>query len=275
MLVSAMLKNADSFHFDLDFAPRAPTPPLFPVFVWKNQALNHFSRRESLAPLQNVHCQDVSEQSLAVVLPQIYPTLSFAELANLHERLLVSHLEFDAEALFAAYRFRYDGRLEKMLLVFSNLPSTFQTWCADHELSPRDLAPLTSLEFNHALKNLLTLISSENLSRNQGAQALELATELLLLAQSWEAMAPGTDRQSGWVDEWLTKMKSLRFPVTAGRDQEQQNQLAELPWSKDFVTKWTRTGDKSGLEVKFMITSKSDLQKKLQSLERVRESWPE
>jgi hypothetical protein len=268
MLVSAMLKSADNCQFDLDFAPRSPTPPILPTFVWKNQALNHFSG-------QGLGLQDVSDSPLASVLPQIYPSLSFAELAEFYHKTKRIGLAAEPEALFAAYRFRWDGRLEKILAAFCALPTEFKNWCAEHELSPRDLSPIISLSKPDMLQELYLVLAQERVGRNQGAQILELAAELMLMDHAWEQIAPPLARSSGWIDSWLVRLKTLRFPVTSSRDDDQQAQLAELPWSKDFSTKWIRSGDKSGLEVKFLLTSKNDLQKKLEALSRVHEGWRE
>lgn len=268
MLVSAMLKSADSFKLDLDFAPRSPSPSLIPQFVWKNQALNHFSGTSTA-----VH--DVSDLPLDLILPQIYPTMSFGELANFYILLQKNVLEVNQEALFAAYRFRWDGRLAKMVQTFATLPLHFKLWSVEHELSPRDLSPISSLPSTDQLRDLYLILASESLGRSQGAQILELAAELTLMDNSWETIAPNSSREQGWVEQWLLQLKALRFPVTSLRDEDQQSQFSQLPWSKDFSTKWIRSGDKSGLEVKFLLTSKNDLQKKLEGLNRVHQSWNE
>lgn len=272
MLVSGMPKTDDSLHFDLDFAPRSPTPAIFPLFVWNNWALNHFS-----APMTpSLIRQDVSAQPLESALQQIYPQLNFAELSRLYRRLKLAELSFSPETLFSFYNFRFDSRLEKILDVFEKLPLEFQNWCGDREVSPRDISPLTALPDPQVLNDFFTLVhESASFSRSQMAQALELLVELSLMKNSWSVLTPADVTKPNWPDFWLLTLKSLRFPVTTEKDQEQKDQWNTLPWSKDFSTKWTRSGDKSGLEVKFTLTSKSDLEKKLSALQRVHESWNE
>lgn len=272
MLVSDMLKNTDTLQFGLDFSPKCPSPQLFPIFTWNNWALNHFERKDQsiMSPTQ-----DVSHMPLQAALQQLYPRLAFAELAWLYDRLKKAGLPFNPLALFSFYQFRFDPRLEKVLDLYLELPPAFQTWAAQHDMSPRDLNPLITLPQVSLLNDFYQVIYENNLTRSQAAQILELAVELVLLDNPWEELAPPEDKKPNWVDYWLIHLRERRYPVTLQKDNEEKNKLSDLPWSKEFSTKWSRTGDKSGLEVKFMLTSKADLEKKLQTLQRIHESWSE
>jgi len=196
-------------------------------------------------------------------LDQVPSKLSFAELA----RSKSSSADF--EALAAQNGYRFDQRLLQCVELFHRLPIETQNWAAERALSQRDLQPLLALE-NLPLE-FLQLLAAARVSRSYGAQIIELLVDNILLGNvNLEPPAPFTADKAA---EWIARLKTSRFPETSRRDEEKKSRLSSLPWPKGFLTRWQRQGDQSGLEVRFTVASKIDMQSKIEALQRVLEHF--
>ncbi len=225
------------------------------LYVWNSIPLNP---ENSLSPKR------LELQSLAIedAISVVYPQLSFCGIYQLLEKL-PKGLSVTSSRVYENYGYSLDSKLTQLLTILPTLPSEFLDWCAEHSLSPRDLFPLLSLTKLQSVEQDLKKISSLALSRNLGAQILELAVEcrlLSLLEPSQSSMSTG--------DEWLQQLKAKRYPQTARSDSEKQKKMLELPWPKDFQLRWQRQGDRSGLEVKFFVSHEKELPKFTQLLQQ-------
>lgn len=242
----------------LDFQPQNPPPQALPSCVWNDHILwTNPSTTTSL---------DLSARPFHEALVSIYQTLTFCELALITEWLEKSQIQVNKELLFAAYQFRYDNKMEKTLLLWTSLPQAFRVWATKHGISQADLYPLCAISDLTPLQPALLKVAGLQLSRSQGAQIVELITECALLktdASQWI-------KNSSSSADWMQSLNALRFPQTLGRDSERQNKLL-LGWPKTFATRWLRQGDRSGVEVKFFVSSKRELAEKISSLTRVHE----
>ncbi len=225
------------------------------LYVWNSIPLNS---ENSLSPKRLELCSLDIEDAISVV----YPQLSFCGIYKVLEKLPKS-IGVSSSRVYENYGYALDSKLAQLLTTLPSLPAEFLDWCAEHSLSPRDLFPLLSLTNLQSVEEALKRISSLALSRNLGAQILELAVEcrLLSLSESSESCA-----STG--DEWLQQLKAKRYPQTAFSDSEKQKKMLELPWPKDFQLRWQRQGDRSGLEVKFFVSHEKELPKFTQLLQQ-------
>ncbi len=225
------------------------------LYVWKSIPLNS---ENTLSPKRlELDSIDIEDAILVV-----YPQLSFCEIYQMLEKLPKS-ISVSSSRVYENYGYALDSKLTQLLQILPALPSVFLNWCAEHSLSPRDLFPLLSLPTLQTVEKDLEKINSLALSRNLGAQILELLVECILLSESKTSPTSGTTG-----DEWLQQLKSKRYPQTALSDSEKQKKMFALPWPKDFHLRWQRQGDRSGLEVKFFISHEKELPKFTQLLQQ-------
>jgi hypothetical protein len=81
--------------------------------------------------------------------------------------------------------------------------------------------------------------------------------------------------QCNHADEWLEHLKNLRYPRSKKQDQVAQDWLSTLPWPSKSQVKWQRKGDTAGIEIKLFATSPQELNKHIQSLQRVQDIFSE
>jgi len=250
-------------NWSLDFSPKTQPSELMPVCIWNGFALNHFQFKDSD---EKLFTRDVGNLPLDQALLQLYPKLSFAEMTRLMDRIKDAAAEAEANKVAKAFGFAMDKRLMQALDIFKQLSPEFQKWADDHDLSPRDVLPLAALEgIPH---QALNAIASNNLSRSYACLIIELIVDCLLLKHNEDELLPPPVKENLGT-AWVDKLKELRFAETNKKDDEKKRRWARLPWTKDFQTKWFRRGDQSGMEVRFTISSKSDFDRKMQSLERI------
>ncbi|MBY0313901.1 MAG: hypothetical protein K2Q26_00145 [Bdellovibrionales bacterium] len=254
-------------NFGLDFKPSQSTPEIFPVFVWRSWALNHFETGSKSAPV-DLLSQDISHKDFPEALKQIYPHLTFMELSRLfscsRSAGLANQLAWDQ--IFRAYSYNWNTRMEKTVELALTLPPHFQNWMQEHEISPREISPLLSLKEQSSFIPFLEHFTRKSLSRNQGAQLLELAVELHLMKTPISDLFSLPEEM---VEEWIARLRKIRYPQTETLDRSIEERLMSLPWTKSFSKRWTRIGDRSGLEVKFLVQSPEDLKNKIKALEEI------
>ncbi|MCC6137357.1 MAG: hypothetical protein IT287_01905 [Bdellovibrionaceae bacterium] len=244
--------------FHLDFKPLKTPPSALPTCVWNGLKL--WSGSVSLQPV------DLSSLNFHEAFRSIYENIGFCELAFVLTQIHEQKIEVDKSALFAAYNFRFDNKLEKLLETWTDVPQTFKEWAKNHAVSPADVYPLCALEAVAPLAPGLIKIADIHCSRSQGAQILELLTECTLLNIPQQDLLAHSETPQ----EWLLGLQQLRFPQTQNRDIERQEKLL-AGWPKTFSTRWLRQGDRSGVEVRFFVSSKKELAEKITTLSRVHE----
>ncbi|MCB0363825.1 MAG: hypothetical protein H6624_15935 [Bdellovibrionaceae bacterium] len=244
-----------------DFTPLKLWPKRLPPYCWEEEVLTGFDQSEGNAV-------DLSEGNSPLEVFQLcYPVLSLAELARLWS--LVKNdprWGHSIEALFRRYGYRWNDELEKTCHYLVTLPMSFQNWCSEKQLSPRDLAPVRALPQPKLENGLWECLAKSRLSKSQGVQALEWAVDLLLMDSRWSELAPMPGESD---NQWLERLKALRFPHTQSRDCEKQIQMSRLPWPSRTQGQWIRQGDKGLLDVRFHADSLEDFHNKLEGLAKV------
>lgn len=206
--------------------------------------------------------QDLSHLSFDAAYRSIYEQMSFFELTELMLELFDRGVNFRPDDLFATYGFRLDSKTEKVVLSLRRLPSEFYQWAKQHSLSSGDLYSLCNLP--QLPVQSLTQLALLNPSRSFGIQLLDLLVDCLLMGQSEDTCL----LHSSSFDLWRDHLRTLRFPQTTKRDEEKKQSLLNI-WPKSFTVRWLRQGDRSGVDVRFFVSSKKELEEKIESLQRV------
>lgn len=252
----------------LDFQPRSSWPDALPAISWKGQLLCGFSRSGGAA----VDLFELNGSNFVDALKACQPELGLAEWARLSHRLsaLWPDLYMDfREVMFSLYGLKWSDRLDQMLRVLQSTPLTFQNWVDEKKFGLRDLVPLLALPNVREFEPFLSAISGVMLSKFEGARALEFGVELFLMDRPLNDLLPTSD--NGGL--WLRRLEQWRKPISTSRDDEQRREVSQWPWPSQVQAQWSRVGDEAGLEIKIRTTSPDDLEKKLQKLSVIPESW--
>ncbi len=218
---------------------------------------------------------DLSSLTIEDALSVVYPALSFCELVETLKKLKTSALiceNLNQALVFTNYGFSLDSKLTRLLEVLPYMPAVFWNWCCKHSLSPRDLTPLLSVQSPQQLSLSLDSFNELQLSRNLGAQIIELLVECFLMDNADAdlfTLSQNSPASKTSGDHWLQNLKTRRFPQTAKADSEKQKTLLSLPWTKDLQTRWLRQGDRSGVEVRFFAANPKELQKHVDQLQKI------
>lgn len=218
---------------------------------------------------------DLSSLTIEDAITVVYPELTFCELIETFNKLKAAPQigeSLNPSSLFANYGFSLDSKLGRLLEVIPQMPPLFWSWCCKHALAPRELFPLLSLQSPHQLSLCLDSFDELQLSRNLGAQILELLVECFLIGETDEklfSLSKNSSPSKSAGDHWLQNLKTQRFPQTTKADAEKQKALLSLPWTKDLQTRWLRQGDRSGVEVRFFVSNPKELQKHVDQLQKI------
>lgn len=256
---------------DLQFQTRSHWPESLPAVAVNNVVLAGFN--QSMVFNHNIDWKD--REAIATLFRSLYSDLSFAELALLWEKSSAFDW-FPFQEIAAKFHLQANDHFFAVAKALLLTPVGFQNWCADKKVGPQDLSPLL-IAVGKDLKPLFMKILSLNLSKSQGTQALELGIELLLMGKSFSDLQMEIEEEnfssdkSVQAEKWIEFLRRTRFPQAFARDNEAQEAMRKLPWPGSSQVRWTRQGDKSGIELKLFVSNPSDLKKHMQSLSRVQD----
>lgn len=209
------------------------------------------------------HTIPVAEkEKIASLFRSVYFELSFAEMSRLIQKAK-KHPWLPVDLVAQKFGWQANESFFKIAQALVQTPIGFQNWCAEKKMAPMDLIPLVSADSLN-LKSLFHDIIRLRTSKSLGAKVLELGIELMLLGKTVDEISAGDD-----LDSWLSKLTEMRYPNTAQKDSLEKEQMIALPWPGMSQAKWTRQGDKTGVELKLFVSQPADLKKYLQSLEKV------
>lgn len=252
----------------LNFEPLSPWPDQLPGVAIDGIVIAGFEQKLLL----NYPWTDQSAEVFLDLFVSVHPHLSFMELLNLGSwfradggRTLPMSL---MEKILERYGYRQAIDLESWIPRLNEVPPSFRNWSGLRGLSPQELSPLLSLEPSRIAELHLDEIPKRELSRREGARALELLVELFLMNIPF--LAPDLNR-----DRWLTSLQKLRYPQTELSDNSAQTWISGQIWPKQSQIRWVRRGDRAGLEVKMLIQRPRDLQKSVERLQQIFDEAPE
>lgn len=243
----------------LNFFPQTAWPIGLPAVAVNSVVLAGFD--QELAFNHSIEWQD--EEKIATLFRSLYFELSFIEISRLILKAK-KHKHFPLSAVLKKFSYHSSEMLFKMSEIALELPTGFQSWCHSKKVAPQDLAPLTAAQ-SLDLKPIFLKILQAECSKSEGVQALELCIDLMLMGKQIDLSEETS------AEQWLKELKQQRFPHAAKQDQELEKKLSELPWPGTGQVRWTRQGDRSGIELKIFVSHPTDLKKHLQSLNRVQD----
>lgn len=250
----------------LGFRRKAEWPVSWPGFVWQGVLLTpHVQAGAALHELR-------SDQSLENILKDIYPSLTFTELAQLVHACREAGLFVQEAALFQMYNWRWTEDVSALVELLRVAPKSFQSWAIDKEVSIRDLAPLRALKLEVDQLSVFGLFEQLMVfqpSHSEGVKWIEWVVDLTLMGQDLAQFLVSAKTAKA-VTETLI---GLRYPQATQNQQEAQKFVKKMPWPKNVVARQARVGDQAGIEVKFFVQSQEDMQKMAQGLSDVAKSW--
>lgn len=253
---------------DLDFQPRAEWPTALPALAWKGQLLTGFSRTAGVAiDLFHVHRAPLLES-----LKACHKDLGLAEVARLSARLEKVWPETFQElksGFLQEYGLRAGDRLEQTLKRLARTPPEFQDWVDVKKCGARELAPLLALPAPGEFDPFLRALTSMGFSRSEGARALELGCDLFLMGRPLNDILPAQNEGAAY----LRQLEKWRRPNMNITDEQWRETVSQWPWPAQVQASWQRFGDQSGLEIKLRATSPQDLNKKLERMRSIGDSW--
>lgn len=258
-----MIQNqTDQCNPTYNFFPRKQTPNFFPMYTWgliplnisnKNNGIHYVNLKESNTPLENI-------------IFELYPQLSFTELS----RFYVCYFPYFESEVWPHIFAKYDYKLnESFLLLVKSIvktPISFQDWCSEKSISPRDLEIIRFTELTHKHKHTLKAIAQLNFTKSTGIQILDLCFELIEMKNG--VIDIENIFSSASAEKILGSLKALRYPVTSSSDLQKHDTLKSLPNLTGAEVNWKRINDRAGLEIKLHAISSSDLERKIKSLQR-------
>lgn len=251
-----------------DFSPLTAWPESLPAVAVNYFVLAGFSQEFVF----NHQIETTDSEKISGLFRSLYFELSFAEMARVIAKAR-SHSWFPLEAVISKFGWQPTPEFFRIAEALRQTPSGFQKWCAEKKVGPQDLAPLLSAR-TLELKYLFLDILNFQLPKASGAKALELGVELLLKGHSPESLqssllvtvAPASISTG---EAWVEALRQLHSPESFKSEQAEAQKWASLPWPGTSEAKWTRQGDRGGIELKLFVSQPSDLKKYLQSLSQV------
>lgn len=189
----------------LNFEPVKPWPDTLPALSWNGYIYAGFGR-EKIAETYRFN------QRFETAFFEAYPHLGLAELTRFY--FLELPFRVDWTFFFSMYRLRFTPELVETLKLVRTLPPLFQLWIDERECTPRDIAPLARLNYDDRTRLALHFAHARP-AKSQGVQALEWATDLLLLKRDIFSQVEIAKMYS--FEKWFNWLKVQRFPMVETR----------------------------------------------------------
>ena len=151
------------------------------------------------------------------------------------------------------------------------MENSFTQWATDKKVKDSDLhftRVLKSPQHQEIFKFLSNQLADLRPSFSEGLSVLELLTELILIGHNEDLFLNTANLTS-----WQTHLRQLRFPMTTEKDSFLKTKFENLPWPQGAKVKFERRGDRSGAEIKFFVSTSTDLTKLISALERVQQEF--
>jgi len=246
---------------ELNFGPLSHWPASLPGVAVQGVVIAGFEQDLILNHHLDVDSIDGQKQ-VEEIFMSLYPQLSWGEMARLWKSAETLNW-FPIASVLIRRGHKLNSHFTSLAECFLRQPLTFQNLCIHKGWGGNDLAPLQSVA-GLDLRPLLDKITSSQLSKSQGVQALELAIDLLMQGQ-----LPQEIEQDG--EAWLKTLRQLRYPMSTEADELQQTQVQALQKVVPSSTqiRWVRQGDKAGLEVRLFLATPKDLLAHSQALPHI------
>lgn len=195
-------------------------------------------------------------------LGQLFPDISFVAACEWLKKMSpkLSLTQHQQTELMQVWGFRWDEITIQTAQRVLSFEEHFLNWLHLKKVSPQELQVLNITDqisenlFND-FNSILSYITSQPCSRQQGIQILELSLELLALEKPVLSILNLEDSLNGILPAALIKkLQTIRYPTTTSKDASRENILNTKRWPQNTEARWLRQGDRSGLELKIFIT---------------------
>ena len=223
-----------------------------PVYSFKGQRLCGFDRSdeksiELLGPIEEI-------------LSQIHPKLSFAEVADLFQRLKTAEIEFSETLFMRQWGYGFTEASLASIEQINDCSEEFRNFAIEKGLSPRDLEPLS---LGQDMSVELVQLSSFNCSKSEAVQIIELLVDLKMLGRlddvDWKQRA----------SDLLESLKVLRYPKRTAKSIESRKRAKRLSWPRGMKWTWKTNSDQNTLEIQLSAKSLQELGKLTEQLHKV------
>lgn len=273
-------KKMESCQRNLDFHPDNIWPELLPLYCHDDELLCGFQRRT----LDHESVIDLKNQNLSLCLKTIYPSLSFPELSRLIAQLLVRypHNSSLTNEMWGHYGYQPRENLTLLAQKVIALPLDIQHWLSQKKFAPQDLAPLRALDDLSVLDDYWDDLLLANPSKSEGVKWLEMLIELILMGVSKEQLmlsstasadshadASTTRSTTHTTAQWLSHLHALRYPLATQQTSLAEQKIRAFAWPPKSEARWTRRGDRSGVELKLFFANPQELKINTLRLEKI------
>lgn len=252
----------------LEIPLRPQWPSALPGIAINAELIIGFDRAWALDySVPEADAKDFADQWIHIFTTAL-PSLSWVELILFTEKAR-QRGGIPLQELWAHYGYRDFSSYDEMASVVLSLPLITLQWLQEKKMGPQELQVLRALKTDTE-KQMPTgfwlFLSERSLSRQEGAQALELWLELRLMGKTEEELSPATDESSS---QWIQRLKSLRYPETQRRDQGARQWIDAQTWPRPSQIRWLRQGDQSGLEIRLVLKKPADVDQGRKALEDI------
>lgn len=141
------------------------------------------------------------------------------------------------------------------------LPLDFQNFLDDRHVNLKNLSPFKYLkEWSQEIYEAFILTKPTS---SQVQVLIDLLTDLKLMKSQWSGPVSASS------EEWIERLRRLRFPVTTVQDSSMTKDIGHLPWPKGVTAKWERRGDQAQVIMTARIQNPQDWMKLQESINRI------
>lgn len=258
------LKQISRCDKSLDFQPVQPWPQTLPAVALRGFIVAGFQHSEFAFD----HSLENSEpEEIARAFSSLYSELSTPELARLWQ-VSATQSWFPRRLVLEKFHLHVNESTSEVLELVTKLPIGFQNFCSAKKWHIGDFQFLVSAQAL-ALSVFFHEVVTRNLTKSQSTQALEHVVDLLLLSHESEKLQPVSAEST---ESWLSRLQKLRYPNSTEADDKAALSLKSLAWPIGTQARWTRQGDRTGLEIKFFVSQPSEMSKQLQAFQNIQEN---
>ena len=222
------------------------------LIKWKDLALNGLLA--SGKPIVDLSQEDITE-----LLLDLFGPLSFIEICLLHWASKEHPNLFESVdwmLFFQKQNFQFNSRNLELSAKLKAMPHDFLIWSQKHQMSPRDLMPINSLDNPDCLKGLVKNFPDLKLTRNEGKKILDILVDLILMGEKTGELAPSSDN-------WFQQLAVKRYPKSLKTNSSPEK---EEQWPAYVHIKRSRQGDRVVHKLQLTYNDQRDLNSKLERL---------
>ncbi len=259
----------------LNFKPDKGPHIISPAFSWGDELLTGFNAPDE-TPVVDLE-QLTNFKTWHEAMASLYGEISFVEFARLNHCVQgwdKAKLLMRKTSPSWAQSFGFNEKEDTLELCecVLQMPEQFQTWASEKKLSFRELRPLRLLKNEEEEQRVLNTLAINGFSRNEGAYALELLVELLLMEKPKAALQKILEEPPHVA---LEQLRKLRYPKRWEKQDAIIQKAQKLSWPRRSQSKWNFLKDSPSLELKFLIHNEEEFHQLVDQLNLIKDKMSE